>query len=205
MNSADAIYRLETVRQHFGGRLVLDVDALEVRRGETPLRMTLTEPPEGADAYPYQPRGYRRLDFPGMRFGLVLPGGFHLQYAKQIYEAIRDRGARRPLVFSSPHYRELVVGLLAALPLPDDVDVCVTVPSKTYFGGDVDIGDLWVLQDVADAVRAQSAAHSTPDLLILPSSFLSRWGRDLLGVPYTELERTLGIDVALVLCERILL
>jgi tungstate transport system ATP-binding protein len=35
MNSADAIYRLETVRQHFGGRLVLDVDALEVRRGET--------------------------------------------------------------------------------------------------------------------------------------------------------------------------
>jgi hypothetical protein len=81
----------------------------------------------------------------------------------------------------------------------------VAVPSNAYFGGDVDVADLWMLQDVADAVRAHAAEHGAPDLIILPSSFLSRWGRDLLGVPYTELERAMGIDVALVRCERIML
>ena len=173
-------------------------------RGEESLRLTLTELSRGADAYPYQMPGYERLDFPGMRFGVVLPGSFRLQYAKQVYEAIKERGARKPLILSSPYYRELVEGLLAALPL-EDVDARVVVPENAYFGGDVDIADLWVLQDVADAVRAHIGAHGAPDLILLPSSFLSRWGRDLLGVPYTELERALGIDVALVWCGRIML
>jgi uncharacterized Fe-S cluster-containing radical SAM superfamily protein len=177
---------------------------LEVSRGQESLRVTLTGVPQGADAYPYQMPGYERLDFPGMRFGLVLPGSFRLQYAKQIYEAIRGRGAHKPLIVSSPYYRELVEGLLAALPLAD-VDAHVVVPENAYFGGDVDIGDLWVLQDVADAVRKHIAAHGSPDLILLPSSFLSRWSRDLLGVPHTELERALGIDVVLVRCGRILL
>ena len=178
---------------------------VEVRRGEESISMTLAELPENADAYPYQPRGYARLDFPGMRFGLVLPGSFHLQYAKQIFAAVQDHGARRPLILSSRYFRGLVEGMLAALPLSEGTEAQVVVPENGYFGGDVDIADLWVLEDIAAAVRAHAAAQGAPDLIILPNSFLSRWGRDLLGVPYTELERALGIEVALVWCERIML
>jgi tungstate transport system ATP-binding protein len=35
MTPAAALYRLESVQQRFGGRLVLDVETLDVRRGET--------------------------------------------------------------------------------------------------------------------------------------------------------------------------
>jgi tungstate transport system ATP-binding protein len=35
MTPADALYRLESVRHQYGSRVVLDVDHLEVRRGET--------------------------------------------------------------------------------------------------------------------------------------------------------------------------
>ena len=178
---------------------------IELQRAETSLRLSLQEPPAEVDAYPYRLPGYEHLDFQGMRFGIVLPGSFHLQYAKQIHEAILERGARSALILASPYFRELVEGILAALPLPDDVTTRVLVPENTYFGGDVDIADLWMLQDVAKAIRSDVSEHGAPDLIILPSSFLSRWGRDLLGVPYTDLERSLGIDVALVWCERIML
>lgn len=178
---------------------------VEIRRGAETVRLTLQEPPEGLDAYPYQPRGYRRLDFPGMRFGLVLPGSFHLQYVKQVHSAICGHRARRALVLVSPFYRDLVGDMFAGVPWPDGAAVDLLVPTNEYFGGDVNIGDLWVLEDIAASVRAYARDHGRPDLIILPSSFLSRWRRDLLGVPYTELERSLGIEVALVSCERILL
>ncbi len=35
MTAAPALYRLESVQQRYGGRLVLDIDSLEIRRGET--------------------------------------------------------------------------------------------------------------------------------------------------------------------------
>jgi hypothetical protein len=175
-----------------------------LREGEE-LTFVLREPEAGVDAYPYQPRGYARLDFPGMRFGIVLPGSFHLQYVKQIYAAIGRRGAGRTLVLASPFFRDLVADLTAGLPLPEGATLDVLAPENRYFGGDVTIGDLWVLEDIAAAVRDYAGSHDRPDLVILPGSFLSRWRRDLLGVPYTELQRSLGIEVALVACERILL
>ena len=167
--------------------------------------LTLRESGAGVDAYPYRPRGYGRLDFPGMHFGIVLPGSFHLQYLKQIHTAIEERGARRTLVLASHFFRDLVADLTAQLPLPAGAEVELLVPENEYFGGDVSIGDLWVLEDVAAAVHGYCRTHRRPDLILLPSSFLSRWHRDLLGIPYTELERSLGISVALVSCERILL
>lgn len=178
---------------------------LVVQRGDEEREVTLRDPAPGAGAYPYQPRGYGRLDFIGMRFGLCLPGSFHLQYAKQIHTAIRERGARRVLVLASSFYADLVRGLLEQLPLPEGTSLEVLAPENRFFGGDVSIGDLWMLEDVAAAVRDEVHEERRPDLVILPGSFLSRWGRDLLGVPYTELSRALGIDVALVECERILL
>jgi hypothetical protein len=140
-----------------------------------------------------------------MRFGIVLPGSFQLQYVKQINQALQQRRPRRALVLASTFYRDLVVRLLSGLPLPDGTSLDVIVPENRFFGGDVNVGDLWVLEDVAFAVREYGRSHGRPDLAIMPGSFLSRWGQDLLGVPYTELERSLGIEVALVACERILL
>ncbi len=181
------------------------VVGIEILRGQTTIQAQLNEPALAVDAYPYKPRDYEPLDFSGMSFGLCLPGAFHLQYLKQIHAAICQRGARRALVAVSPFYRELVGNLLVDLPLPQGASLELVVPRNEFFGGTVSVADLWVLDDIARAVESHLMTDSRPDLLIMPSSFLSHWGRDLLGVPYTELEARLGIDVALVKCERIVL
>ena len=181
---------------------VADVEIL--REGVT-MRSRLQEPPDEVDAYPYKPRDYRPLKIPGLSFGLCLPGSFHLQYLRQIHAAITARRAARTLVVVSQFFRDLVGTLVAQLPLPEGASLELVVPRSEFFGGTVSIGDLWVLEDIERAVRPYLESGERPDLLVLPSSFLSRWGRDLRGVAYTELEATLGIDIAFVKCERIVL
>ena len=124
---------------------------------------------------------------------------------KRIHEVIVAHEARRVLVLVSSHFREVVAGLLEDLPLPAGTELELLVPENRFYGGDVDIGDLWVLEDIVASVRAYAHEAGLPDLLVMPNSFLSRWGRDLLGVPHTELETALGIDVAVISCQRILL
>ena len=178
---------------------------IELQRGQATVRASLAEPSSGVDAYPYKPRGWRPMDFPGLSFGLCLPDSFHLQYLKQIHAAIEASGAAHPLVVVSPFFRELVGELLGDLPLPEGTRLEIVVPRNEFFGGNVSIGDLWVLEDIARAVQPHLLSADRPDLLVMPSSFLSQWGRDLLGTSYRELEARLGIEVALVKCQRIML
>jgi hypothetical protein len=178
---------------------------IQVLRDGSTLSFRLQEPDLENDAYPYKPQGYRPLSLLGLAFGLCLPGSFHLQYLKQIHAAIRDRGAKHALVIVSPFYRELVSTLVSGLPLPDGSRLELLVPRNEFFGGNVSIGDLWVLEDIARAVQAKLDGPERPDLLVLPDSFLSHWGRDLRGASYRELESTLNIDIALVHCERIMM
>ncbi|MFA4964528.1 MAG: radical SAM protein [Thermoleophilia bacterium] len=178
---------------------------VEVVRGGSSLRVRLEEPADEADAYPYKPRGWRPLIFTGLDFGLCLPGSFHLQYLRQIHDAVVARGPRRAVVAASPFFRDLVAEQLAQLPLPEGVSLEVIVPRSRYFGGTVSVGDLWVLEDIEHAMRPLLESASPPDLLLLPNSFLSQWGRDLRGVPYPELEAALGIDVVFIDVERIVL
>ena len=196
-------------RSHAGSLLrramkrgVVDV---EIRRGRDSRLLRLQEPADDVDAYPHKPRGYRPLDFPGMSFGLFLPDSFKLQYIKHIHTTIHERGAKRALVVASPFYRELVGELLRDLPLPDGTTLDLVVPTNEFFGGTVTVGDLWVLDDIYRAVQRYVESHGKPDLLLIPSSFLSRWQRDLLGVPYTELQAKLGIDVGMIKCDRVVL
>lgn len=169
------------------------------------LNARLHEPGFDDDRYPYKPRGYRSLDFRGFSFGLCLPAGFHLQYLKQIHIAIQSRAARRTLLVVSRFFRGLVEDLLAELALPEGASVELVVPENVFFGGTVNIGDLWVVEDIERALRPYLEQGQRPDLILLPSSFLSRWGRDVLGVHYRELEARLGVEMALVKSERIVL
>ena len=174
-------------------------------RGSEALETRLEEPSFEVDAYPYKPSGYQPLHVPGLHFGICMPGSFHLQYLRQIHDLVVERAVRRALVVASAFYRDLVADLVGQLPLPVGSEVELVTPENRFFGGDVTVGDLWVLDDIEAAARPYFRADQPPDLLILPDSFLSHWGRDLRGVPYTELEERLGIDIALVSCERIML
>ncbi|MDO8672237.1 MAG: hypothetical protein Q7O66_12555, partial [Dehalococcoidia bacterium] len=68
------------------------------------------------------------------------------------------------------------------------------------------MGDLMVVQDFIDCVEDYLAAgNPLPDLIVVPSSpfNLGRFNRDLTGRVYLDIERQLGIPVALLACETI--
>ena len=158
----------------------MEIDFL--RAGQT-FHARLEEPTPEADAYPYKPQAYQAFNFPGLSFGLCLPGSFHLQYLKQIHRAILDTGARRSLVIASPFYRDLVTALLAELPLPEGVECDVVVPQNEFFGGNVSIGDLWVLEDIARSVHAYVKTKGKPDLVLACRFVPLTLGRDLRRCP----------------------
>jgi hypothetical protein len=84
-----------------------------------------------------------------------------------------------------------------------DVDVRLEVPENRFFGGTVVLGDLLVVDDYVRFVREYVARSSEPvDLVAIPSSpfTVGGWKRDLAGVPFTDIERLIGLPVALIEC-----
>jgi hypothetical protein len=80
------------------------------------------------------------------------------------------------------------------------------VPENRYFGGNIILGDLLVVQDFIDHIRDYLArGNPRPDLVVIPSTpfGLGAWRRDLTGRPYMDIERATGVPVALLECERI--
>ncbi|MDD4859053.1 MAG: hypothetical protein PHR56_02485, partial [Dehalococcoidales bacterium] len=75
-----------------------------------------------------------------------------------------------------------------------------------YFGGNIFMGDLLVVQDFIDAIAEYiERTGKRPDLVIIPSSpfNLSGWGRDLTGRVYLDIQRHAGVPVELLPCETI--
>ena len=86
---------------------------------------------------------------------------------------------------------------------PREVELHLAVPENGYFGGNVVMGDLQTVDDMAACVRAWAAEDGRPDLVLVPSSPFAAggWGRDVRGMPWQEIERRTGVRVALVPCE----
>lgn len=86
----------------------------------------------------------------------------------------------------------------------DSVEFYVQKLWPRYWGGNVMIGDLWTTRDLIEQAMSWTERQGVrPDVLIVPSSFLSGGGRDLLGRCYLEVERALDIELRLLPCHRI--
>lgn len=85
--------------------------------------------------------------------------------------------------------------------LPADVVVDIEVPANRYFGGNIFMGDLLIVQDFIDhVINSLKKVRHKPDLIVIPSSAFSlgAWQRDLTGRPYLDIERDVGIPVELI-------
>jgi hypothetical protein len=103
-----------------------------------------------------------------------------------------------------PHFMEAMALLGDRGRFIDTADLYVERLYPRYWGGNVLIGDLWTVEDVIVQAREWIARQGErPDVILLPSTFLSNGGRDLLGRPYVEVERALGVEVRLLQCRRI--
>ena len=150
------------------------------------------------ERYPY-------LHVAAARFGVVLPDGLSPAYLSVAAQAARRAGARRVLLLTSLLVRPSLEAMLASRPQlwPRDIELNLAVPEDGYFGGNVVMGDLQTVDDMAACVRAWGVEHGRPDLVLAPSSPFAAdgWGRDVRGVPWQEIERRTGVRAALVPCE----
>jgi pyruvate-formate lyase-activating enzyme len=186
---------LLTLVQESGKRKV----RLEVRRGSSTLTFDLDT---RGGAYPFTPET-------GSHLGVVFMGsGFREAYLENLRDLLRERDASEALLLSSQLIKPTLDQLYRENPHlhPGECRLAIGVPENRYFGGNIILGDLLVVQDFIDFIELYlSEGRPRPDLIIIPSSPFSLfgWGRDLTGRVYLEIERKIGIEVALLPCETI--
>ena len=117
-----------------------------------------------------------------------------------------SHGAKEVLLLTSCLMKPTMESLVSHNGFSSGVKLHLRVPENRYFGGNIIMGDLLVVQDFIEAIQAFiNEERIYPDLVVIPSSpfHLSGWGRDLTGRVYREIERLTDIPVALVACEPI--
>ncbi len=151
-------------------------------------------------SYPYSPATDHHL-------GVIFMGtGLRLSYLESLRGLINSRGAKHVLFLSSALVKPTFEQLLAESHLFGDVRLDIRVPRNRFFGGNIFMGDLLVVQDFIDFIREYlKGAGDRPDLVVIPSTpfSLGGWGRDLTGRVYLDIEREVGIPVELLQCSTI--
>ena len=151
-------------------------------------------------SYPYSPATDTHL-------GVVFMGtGLRSRYIGELRKLIASRQAKRVLFLSSdlmkPGFQQELEGRHGF----SDIELRVVVPENRFFGGNIFMGDLLVVEDFIRCIEKYGAEEGgNPDLVVIPSSpfNLSQWGRDLTGRCYLDIERETGIPVALLPCDTI--
>lgn len=157
--------------------------------------------PAATGTYPYG----AIADFNDFMYGFVLTDCLRYSALRETRAIIEARGAHRPLLLTSTMVAPMLGYMIDRSAAFEGMDVTIRAARNNYFGGTINIGDLLVVQDFVDAIRAHLAQGGDPDLVLVPSSPFasSPWMRDLTGRPWTDLERAVGIPVALVRCSTI--
>jgi len=163
--------------------------AVSVQRTEKTIELELFPNQFG---YPYAPETDHHL-------GVIFPGaGFRPGVLEDLRSLIEDHGAKRVLILSSRLIKPVLEQLLRESALLGNILIQVEVPQNRFFGGNIFMGDLLVVQDFIEAIQEYLKKPPSPDLIVLPSSpfSLGDWKRDLEGRVYADIERAVGIPVA---------
>lgn len=157
------------------------------------------------DLPPYKPRGY--LPIPDA--GLCLSQDITSSDLVSLVQILEERKPRKPVLMSSalmaPLARQAVDKFPSVAYRLQDFDLRIIPVRNTFFGGNIQLGDLLTVGDHIRAIQDLVQQGSAPDLVIIPSSFLCRFDKDLGGTSYRWIERCTGIKVALLPCQRIAL
>jgi uncharacterized Fe-S cluster-containing radical SAM superfamily protein len=131
------------------------------------------------------------------------PYGFLLTERYLSHDDVKDIGrhisvydSKRVLVLASAGTRPFVEYLLRKYNISktSGANIYIRVPRSRYFGGSIDAGDLLIVEDFIECIK-QNLKIVKPDLIILPASPFSKWGRDLIGQVNLDVEREVGIPV----------
>jgi len=153
------------------------------------------------------------FDYPFSRefdrhLGVIFMGtGLRLSYIERLKEIMDENKAKNVLFLSSKLMKPTFEQCLRESHLfsSSELRINIEVPRNNYFGGNVFMGDLLVVQDFIDHIKNYLKRQPEPDLIVIPSSpfTLGNWGRDLTGRVYLDIEREVRIPVRLLECKTI--
>jgi Radical SAM superfamily. len=153
-------------------------------------------------SYPYS----KEID---AHLGIIFEGtGLRMSYIEELKQIVQARQAKRILFLSSALVKPTFEQCLAESHLFGDsqVKIDVEIPQNCFFGGNIFMGDLLVVQDFINCIKEYVTRKGyKPDLVVIPSSpfNLGGWGRDLTGRIYLDIERETGVPVEILSCATI--
>lgn len=165
------------------------------------------------DIYPYKPCGYHVSDpgFKGLKFGIHLVDSFHLEYLERLKKCIEKfPEAKKVLLFTTPLVKDLFAQAVlitknsSILDL-GPVELNVTMAEHNFWQGNIIVGDIHVVSDYIDRIKMLKQNNYTPDLVVIPGSFVNEWGFDVMGNSYRKIEYHTGIRVELLTTQRIMI
>lgn len=159
--------------------------------------------------YPYRELVRMGPEHPGAAsLGLSVPDGFELSSIAKLGRICEEFAGRRLLLLVSPlgagPFSEALAMLGDAAGFPGPAQAFAEVVWPCEWGGNVIVGDLWTVRDIVVTAQAWIEREGVrPDVIVVPSTFMSSGGRDLKGRCWVTIERALGIEVRLLPCDRI--
>ena len=140
--------------------------------------------------------------------GILLADGFQLGSFMQLKEIVEEYAGKRVLFYISdlaePHFSEGMTLLGEAAGFVDCCEFHVEKLWPRYWGGNVVIGDLWTFHDLIEQTRTWIERNRIrPDVVIVPWTFLSRGGRDLVENCPLDFEQALDIEFRPLPCSQI--
>lgn len=128
--------------------------------------------------------------------GIVMHEGFQLIDLRRLAKILAWRQSKNVLFLSSRIMKPLFEEQLQRFCDLRMINFRIEVPEHQFWGGNIIVGGLYTVDDFVEHVeRLLSKEQFVPDLIIIPSSPFSEWGRDLTGKVYTEIERQVKIPV----------
>ncbi len=181
--------------------------ACEALRDGTIVAVEISMPSEGNDdCYPFWPQAYPMPT--RTPFGIWLYDDFDPLWLAQIARRIEEYDAKRVLLFCSELLVDTVSDLLETVPeLQKALNgrcIQLEVPEQRFWGGNIILGDLWMVSDLIHAFRkVVSKFGHRPDLVVLPSTFMPDGWADLCGEPWSSFEHATGCPVEPIFIKRI--
>jgi len=137
--------------------------------------------------------------------GVFIDDGLDPSVITQINFLIESHNARRVVLLSTRLMRYSMNTLQSQWMQVHHADTfhVMETPNR-FWGGNIMVGDLLVVDDFLSAITAAKQTYPDLDLVLLPSSPFSVWQYDLLGRSFFELQRKSPVAVALLAYPRLM-
>ena len=162
----------------------------------------LEEP--GTESYPYKVKGMP----PASDFGIFFIDDFRLSYIQDLINIIEDYEAHNVVLLSSDLMEPIVMKVIDMVEDFRDYfskkNLAIHVPPHHFWGGNILLGDLYTVKDYVTYLNTLlHDQDSPPDLVVIPTSYTSKWGYDLSNESFSDIERQFTIPIEFLRCEPI--